>query len=37
MGEVGEEGMGTQRADGAGPFVAPGAPVGGLPSSTSPA
>lgn len=34
-GEVVEEGMGTQRADGAGPFAAPGAPMGGLPSSTS--
>lgn len=36
-GEVGEEGMGIQRADGAGLFAAPGAPTGGLPSSASPA
>lgn len=36
-GGVGEEGMGTQTADGAGPFAAPGAPAGGSPSSASPA
>lgn len=36
-GEVGEEGMGTQRADGAGLFAGPGVPMGGLPSSASPA
>lgn len=33
-GEVGEEGMGSQ-ADGFGLFAAPGAPMGGLPSSAS--
>lgn len=31
-GEVEEVGMGTQRADGAGPFAAPAALMGGLPS-----
>lgn len=37
LGVVGEEGMGTQIADGAGPFAAPGVLMGGLPSSASPA
>lgn len=36
-GEVGEEGTGTQRADGAGPSAAPGEPTAGSPSSASPA
>lgn len=34
-GEVVEEGMGTQRADGAGQSAVPGVPTGGLPSSAS--
>ncbi len=37
QGVVGEAGMGTQMADGAGPFAAPVTPMGGLPSSASPA
>lgn len=36
-GEVGEEGMGTQRIDVVGLFAAPGVPTVGLPSSACPA